>query len=72
MATQAEDAAALQKVAEQMDKVAGETAQLLVKIEELKTAAQNSDVVSPELQAAIDAVAVKAQAIDDLVPDATA
>lgn len=72
MATQSEDAAALQKVATQMDKISTETTALLTLIQQLKDAATNADVVSPELQSAIDAVAAKAQAIDDLVPDAPA
>lgn len=71
MATQAEDAAALQKVAAQMDKISTEVTALLTLIQQLKDAAANSDTVSPELQSAIDAVAAKAQAIDDLNPDAT-
>lgn len=67
MATQAEAAVQLKAIGEQMVKVGKETATLLTKIEELKNAGGD---VTPELQAAIDAVAAQAKVVDDMVPDA--
>lgn len=72
MATQSEAAAALNGIATTLDKVSGETTALLVEIQTLKDAATAAGDVSPELQAAIDAVASRAAAIDALVPDAPA
>ena len=69
---QAEAAAQLQTISTTLDKVATETTGLQAEIKTLQDAATNSDTVSPELQAAIDAVATRAAAIDALVPDATA
>lgn len=68
---QSEGAAALVAVATTLDKVSGETTQLLVEVQTLKDLLGQADEVSPELQAAIDAVASRAAAIDALVPDAT-
>lgn len=72
MATQSEAAAALTGIATTLDKVSGETTALLVEIQTLKDAAAAAANVTPELQAAIDAVAQRAAAIDALVPDAPA
>jgi chromosome segregation ATPase len=83
MATQVEAAAALaaitaklDTVSTEVDKVSTETTALLVEIQTLIDAAANQDV-TPELQAAIDAVASRADslatkvaAVDALVPDA--
>ncbi len=70
MTTQSEAAAALGTVAATLDKVSAETTSLLVEIATLKDlAAAAGQTVSPELQAAIDAVATRAAAIDALVPD---
>ena len=71
MTTQTEAAAALSTVAATLDKVSAETTALLVEIATLKDlAASAAQTVSPELQAAIEAVAGRAAAIDALVPDA--
>jgi seryl-tRNA synthetase len=70
MSTQQEAAEQLTAVKEQLGKVAGETATLLNKIEELKAAVESSSQASPELQAAIEAVAAQAKIVDDMVPDA--
>ena len=72
MATQAEAAAQLATIAGTLDKVSGETTALLNEVQTLKDAAANAGNVTPELQAAIDAVASRAAAIDALVPDAPA
>ena len=69
MSTQAEAAAALQAVATQLDKVKGETTALVAEVQALKDAATNADTVSPDLQAAIDAVASRTASIDGLVTD---
>jgi hypothetical protein len=84
MATQQELAEQLGAVTSQLteigtgvDKVSTETATLLVKVAELEAllAAGNTVTVSPELQAAFDAVkaqadvvATKVKAVDDQVP----
>lgn len=65
MAKQSEDAQKLRAFAVQLDKVNQE---IQSKIEELKNAAANADV-TPELQEAIDGLATKVQALDDIVPD---
>lgn len=70
MATQAEAAQQLTKVNDSLTKIGGETANLLTEIQKLKDAAATSGQVTPELQAAIDAVAAQATKVDDLVPDA--
>lgn len=73
MSTQTEVAAQLQTVVATLGKVKEETTGLLVEIATLKDLAANAaQSVSPELQAAIDAVAQAAGAIDALVPDAPA
>lgn len=70
MATQSDAAAQLLAVNDKLVKVGTETATLLTKIQELQDAAANAGQVTPELQAAIDAVATQAGKVDDLVPDA--
>lgn len=70
MATQAELAAQLNDLGVELGKIGTETQTLLDKIEELgKIIAAGGDV-TPELQAAFDAVKSQAQAVDDKVPDA--
>lgn len=70
MATQTEAAAVLTQLNTKLDKISGETAASLAEIQALKDAAQNNQgEVGPELQAAIDAVVARAQALDDLVQD---
>lgn len=73
MTTQTEAAAQLQTVVTTLAKVKEESTALLVEIATLKDLAANAaQTVSPELQAAIDAVAAAAGAIDALVPDTPA
>lgn len=67
MATQVEQAGRLQTIAATLGKVAKESDQLLVKIEELKAVVPEN--ASPELVAAVDAVEALAKAIDERVPD---
>jgi hypothetical protein len=68
MPTQADAAAELQNVNQQLQKIGTETQTLLDKITALEQAGGNTDV-QPELQAAIDAVVAQAKVVDDLVPD---
>lgn len=56
-------------ISEQMTKIGQETQSLLTKVADLQAAAENADNVSPELQAAIEAVSNQANAVDVLVPD---
>lgn len=69
MATQQELTTKLNAVTDNLKKVGAETTTLLAKVEELKTTIA-SGTVTPELQAAVDAVAAQAKVVDDLVPDA--
>lgn len=68
MATQAELITQINNINQQLTKVGQETSTLLTKIDELKQVIA-AGPVSPELQAAVDALAHQAQVIDDLVPD---
>jgi len=70
MATQAEAAAQLTAVNERLAKIGGETQALTEKIVELQAVLADQNQVSPELQAAIDAVVARAESVDSLVPDA--
>ncbi len=69
MATQTELVAQLTAVNDQLKKIGTETAGLLAKIDELK-AVIAAGTVSPELQAAVDALTAQAKVVDDLVADA--
>lgn len=66
MGTQADLAAQLAALSDQLVKAKGE---IVAKIADLETAIGNQDNVSPELQAAFDALKPAAQALDDIVPD---
>lgn len=68
MATQADVVAQLKTVNDQLTKIGTETTTLLKKIDDL-TAVIAAGTVSPELQAAVDAVAAQAKVVDDMVPD---
>ena len=69
MSTQAEAAAELSAIKDQLVKIGTETSNLLAKIADLLVQLQSAPV-TPELQNAIDAVKTQAQVVDDLVPDA--
>jgi len=71
MATQQELAAQVTAANGKLTKIGAETGTLLAKIEELKQAIANAPTVTPELQAAVDALSAQAQIVDDLVPDVT-
>jgi seryl-tRNA synthetase len=71
--TQAEATAALTKTNETLVKVSNETDALLREIEKLKQELANAGgsggTITPELEAAINAVDTRAKAIDELVAD---
>jgi hypothetical protein len=71
--TQAEATAALTKTNETLVKISNETDSLLREIETLKQELANAGgpggTITPELAAAVDAVGVRADSIDQLVPD---
>ena len=70
MASQAELAAQLKANTEQAAKIGAETQTLLDKIRDLLEQLANQSGVTPELQAAADALKAQLQVVDDLVPDA--
>ena len=69
MATQADLVVELQAINTELVKIGTETSTLLQKVADLQTALANAGIVSLDLQAAVDAVAKQAKAVDDLVPD---
>lgn len=70
MATQAELAQQLTDAAAKAEKVGNETRTLLTQIQALLDQVANATAVSPELQAAADAVTAQLAVVDDLVADA--
>lgn len=70
MVTQAEVAADVGLVKDQLVKVGLETATLIDRIADLETAVANQADASPELVDAVAALKAQAQLVDDLVPDA--
>lgn len=70
MNTQAEMAQQMNAVTEQLGKIATESAATVRKVAELEQALANAGNVTPELQAAFDALKAQVQVVDDLVPDA--
>ena len=67
MATQAEEAAKLTALSAQLSKANDEIQKAIA---DLKTALDAAGNTSPEVDAATDALTMKAQALDDIVPDA--
>lgn len=70
MATQAELTTKVNELTTQVTKVGTETRTLLTKIEEL-LAVIAAGTVTPELEAAVNALKDQVQVVDDLVVDAT-
>ena len=70
MSTQTELAAQVQAISAQVSKIGEESKVTLQKVIDLETALANQDNVSPELQAAVDALKKQVQVVDDLVADA--
>ena len=69
MATQAELAQQLTALGVQLGKIGSESSATLAKVSALEEALANAGNVTPELQAAFDAVKAQVQLVDDLVPD---
>lgn len=69
MSTQAEIAAGLNAATDQLKKIATESSKTLQKVADLEAALNNQSNVTPELQAAFDALKTQVQVVDDLVPD---
>lgn len=69
MATQAELTAQVAAVNAKLTKIGDETRSLLAKVEELTAVIANGPPVTPELQAAVDALTAQAELVDALVPD---
>lgn len=69
MATQVELTAQIQAATDKLTKIGSETKSLLKKIDDLMAVIANGPV-SPELQAAADALSAQADVVDALVPDA--
>lgn len=69
MATQAELVVQVKAATDKLTKIGTETSTLLQKITDLTTIITNGPV-TPEMQAAVDALTAQAQVVDDLVPDA--
>jgi predicted transcriptional regulator len=67
---QAELAAQLTEIGAQIAKIGEESAATLLKVTELEEALENAGDVTPEVQAAFDALKAQVQVVDDLVPDA--
>ena len=68
--TQAQVAQKLTELNTQVQKIGTETTALKQNVQDLKDALANQANVTPELQAAVDALAAQVQTVDDLVPDA--
>jgi len=71
MATQAEITQALTDAKSTLDKVAGETGALIIKIGALEAVIAAGPALSQELQDAVAAVVAQANAVDALCPDPT-
>ena len=75
MTTQTELSAELSAVAAAVGKIGSETAATLAQVGTLQAQVDellaNAGSVTPELKAAVDALAAQVKAVDDLIPDAT-
>jgi len=70
MATQAEMAASLDAIGEQVTKIGTESAATLARVSELEAALAAAGNTSPEVDAALEALKAQVKLVDDLVPDA--
>lgn len=68
--TQAELTQGLTDLKEQVSKIGVESSKTLEKVAELQAVIDGMGNVSPELQAAFDALKAQVQVTDDLIPDA--
>lgn len=71
MATQKDVTAQINQLGNVVAKIGNETSALQQKVKDLQDAAANQDNASPELVAAVEAVAAQLKVVDDLVPDAS-
>lgn len=71
MSTQQELATQLNEITAQVSKIGTETTALVQKVADLEAALANQSNVTPELQAAFDALKAQVTVVDDLVPDTT-
>jgi hypothetical protein len=69
MQTQAELVESLTAINATVTKIGEETKSLLTKVDDLVAALANTDTVSPEVEAAVSALAAKAAEVDALVAD---
>lgn len=69
MATQSELSAQLKATTAKVEKIGTETRTLLTLVDDLKAALANQTGVTPELQAAADALDAQVAVVDELVPD---
>lgn len=69
---QSELAEQLTTITGQVAKIGTESAATLQKVADLEAALANQDNVTPEVQAAFDALKAQVTVVDDLVPDAPA
>jgi len=70
MTTQAEVVATIAAIGEKLAKIGTETTALKQQIQELLDSIEDISNASPELVAAVEALAAQAQVVDDLVQDA--
>ena len=70
MTTQAEVVATIAAIGEKLAKIGTETVSLKEQIQELQALLGDGSDASPELVAAVEALAAQAQVVDDLVQDA--
>lgn len=70
MAKQSEMAADMVTVTAQIAKIGAESTKTLAVVAELQAVIDGLDNVTPELQAAFDALKVQVTVVDDLIPDA--
>lgn len=70
MANQKELAEKINLLTAQVNKIGAESTKSLELIAELKTALENQENVSPELQTAFDNLQAQIKIVDELVPDA--
>ena len=71
MATQNELVTKINAATTQLHKISLESTATLQKVTELQAIIDAMDEVTPELQAAVDALTAQIQAVDDLTPDIT-
>lgn len=72
MASQEQLAADLKAISMSVEKIGAETTATLAKVADLEVALARGGMTSPEVDAAIDALKVQVQRVDDLVQDAPA